>query len=110
MMVVDASAIVAILLDEPEGPAFREHLLAHPGAQLFPVGYWEAATRLASLSGEAGLEELETVLDGLAIAIAPATAATARLASTAERAFGKRTPARLNLDDCFALTDARPAL
>lgn len=129
MMVVDASAIVAILLDEPEAPAFREHLLAHPGAQLSPVGYWEAATRLASVRGEAGLEELEIVLDGLAIAIAPATAATARLASAVERAFGKRTPARLNLGDCFALalaqeldapllwkgedfalTDARPAL
>jgi len=129
MMVVDASAIVAILLEEPEAARFREHLLAHPGARLSPVGYWEAATRLGSLRGEAGLSELEIVLEGLAIEIAPATAETARRASAAERAFGKRTQARLNLGDCFALalaqqldapllykgadfalTDARPAL
>ena len=37
----------------------------------------------------------------------PITASTARLAGEAERRFGKRTRARLNLGDCFAYALAR---
>lgn len=107
MIVVDASALVAILLEEPEAQTFRELLLLNPGARLSPVGYWEAATRLRSLRGERGVVELDVVVDGLGLAITPATDVTARLASEAERAFGKRSAARLNLGDCFAYALAK---
>jgi ribonuclease VapC len=129
MMVVDASALVAILLREDDAEVYRDALLASPETRLSPVGYWEAATRLQSFRGLAGVKDLDRLLAQLDIEITPATAATARLASAAERAFGKRTPARLKLGDCFALalaqeldapllykgadfalTDARPAL
>lgn len=43
----------------------------------------------------------------LGVTIAPASADTARLARDAERDFGKRTPARLNLGDCFAYALAK---
>ena len=43
----------------------------------------------------------------LGIRIAPASATTARLASDAERQYGKRTPAKLNLGECFAYALAR---
>lgn len=102
MIVIDASALVAILLDEPEADLFREFLLMRPGATLSPIGYWEAATRLRSVRGDDGVSELDIVIDRLRIVIAPATERTTRLACGAERAFGKRTPARLNLGDCFA--------
>lgn len=102
MIAVDASALVAILLEEPEGPRYRELLLAADGARLSPVGYWEAATRLHGAKGDRGVAELEIVMDNLRIAIEPATGRTSRLACAAERAFGKRAPARLNLGDCFA--------
>jgi ribonuclease VapC len=102
MIAVDASALVAILLDEPEAALFREFLLARPGAALSPVGYWEAATRLRIARGDAGVTELDVVIDQLRIVIAPATGRTARLACDAERSFGRRTDAKLNLGDCFA--------
>jgi ribonuclease VapC len=107
MIAVDASALVAILLDEPEAEAFREFLLANPEARLSPVGYWEAATRLRGLRGDSGVVELDVVIRQLAIRIAPASENTARLACEAEVAFGKRTPAKLNLGDCFAYALAK---
>ena len=107
MIAVDASAIVAILLGEPEAETYREFLLAQDEAWLSPIGYWEITTRLRSLRGEDGLAEVEIVLAGLNLRIADASARTARLASRAEGEYGKRTAARLNLGDCFAYALAK---
>lgn len=107
MIVVDASALVAILFDEPEAAAFREILLVHRGAVLSPVGYWEASTRLRHARGDGGVAELDVVIERLGIDISPVTQRTTRLASDAEKAFGKRTAARLNLGDCFAYALAK---
>jgi len=107
MIAVDASALVAILLDEAEAEAFREVLLSSADSRLSPVGYWEAATRLRGLRGEDGVAELDIVIQHLNIAIEPATDRTAKAACRAEAAFGKRTPAKLNLGDCFAYALAK---
>lgn len=102
MMVVDASALVAILLEEPEGERFKQQILEREGSLLSPVGYWEAATRLRILKDKRGVADLDILLGQLSIEISAADGRTARLASEAERRFGKRTPANLNLGDCFA--------
>ena len=86
MMVVDASALVAILLREDDAEVYRDALLASPETRLSPIGYWEAATRLQSFRGLAGVNDLDRLLAQLAIEIAPATAATA----FAPTACGKR--------------------
>ncbi len=106
MMVVDASAIVAILLDEPEREQFYEMLLATP-AVLSPVGYWEAAVRVGGVFGPDGRKKMDTLLEQLSVVVMPATGQTANLAVEAERRFGKRTSAKLNLGDCFAYALAR---
>ena len=107
MIVVDASALVAILLGEPDGPAFREVLLEAGDARLSPVGYWEAAVRLNNLRGGEGVADLDRLLVQLSVVVAPATARTASLALDAERRYGKRTAAKLNLGDCFAYALAK---
>ena len=101
MIVVDASALLAILLDQPEGPEMRERLLHADGALLSPVGYWEATTRLRSFRA-ASPARLDRLLAELRVTIFPASETTAKLATLAETRFGKRTPAKLNLGDCFA--------
>ncbi|WP_298744239.1 type II toxin-antitoxin system VapC family toxin [uncultured Brevundimonas sp.] len=106
-MVVDASALVAILLEEPEWEVFARTLLDHPAARLSPVGYWEASTRLHGLRGDAGVVDLDRLIDKLQVSIRPATDQTARLAADAQRAYGKRTRAGLNLGDCFAYALAK---
>lgn len=107
MIAVDASALVAVLLREPEDMAFRRFMASETDMLLSPVGYWEAATRLRSLRGDIGVADLDRVIASLGIRIAPATSRTASLAAGAERDFGKRTPAKLNLGDCFAYALAK---
>lgn len=102
MTAVDASALVAVLLQEPESMRFRQHMASDEDLILSPVGYWEAAIRLRSLRGDAGVADLDRMIARFGIRIAPATERTASLAVSAERDFGKRTPAKLNLGDCFA--------
>lgn len=107
MIVVDASALVAILLDEEDGPVFLEALLNATEARLSPVGYWEASVRLHRFRGQAGVADLDRLMSSLSIQISPATGQIAVLAQKAESRFGKRTPARLNLGDCFAYALAK---
>ena len=106
MIAVDASAIVAILIGEPEAEAFLQ-VLARSPCRLSPVGYCEAATTVERYRGRTGLEDLDRLLDNFDIRIAPADEWTAREAADAQRRYGKRTPARLNLGDCFAYALAK---
>lgn len=106
MIVVDASALLAILLEEPEGPEMRERLLHADGALLSPVGYWEAATRLRSFRAESPAR-LDRLLAELRVTIFPASETTAKLATLAETRFGKRSQAKLNLGDCFVYALAK---
>ena len=101
MIVTDASALVAILLEEDEATVFAEALADHD-VLLSPVGYWEACVRMRNIYGEEGVRRLDLLLHSSGVRMEPITASTARLASEAERRFGKRTSARLNLGDCFA--------
>lgn len=68
MIVVDASALVAILLDEPERPAFFD-ILGKSKVVLSPVGYWEAAIKLEHQRGPTGVGELDTLLSDFDIQI-----------------------------------------
>jgi ribonuclease VapC len=106
VIVVDASALVAVLLSEVEQRPFLD-ALASQSAILSPVGYWEAHTRLHGLRGTDGVADLDALLANFDIQIAPATEATSKLATQAQVKFGKRTPTKLNLGDCFAYALAR---
>ncbi|PVM94028.1 VapC toxin family PIN domain ribonuclease [Caulobacter endophyticus] len=102
-MVVDASAIVAILLGEPEAVDFTARLRDEPGDRLMSsVNYWETLARAEVAKGEIGRLEAESLLKALRIKIMPVDAADTRLAIDAFIRFGRRTPAGLNLGDCFA--------
>lgn len=107
MIAVDASAIVAILLDEPEAEVFTARILASFEPVMSPVGYWEAATRLRRFRGDQGVVELDVAIGQLGIRVEAASSITAKIAAEAEARFGKRTPAGLNLGDCFAYALAK---
>jgi ribonuclease VapC len=107
VIAVDASVIVAILLDEPEADSFTARILASSEPVMSPVGYWEAATRLRRFRGTQGVAELDVAMIQLGIRIEAASTTTAKIAAEAEAQFGKRTPAGLNLGDCFAYALAK---
>lgn len=103
-MIVDASAILAILLDEPEADAMTDKLTeqaARPA--MSPFNFLEAAVRVDGLSSEAKSARFDELLQVLRIDIVPATPEQALIAREAYAKFGKGNhKANLNLGDCFA--------
>lgn len=106
MIVADASAILAIYLNEPERDAFRERLEAEDEIVISPINYWEAVVRAHSIDETAGAIEVETLMNDLGVKIAVVDGDVAKLAVQALIRFG-RPPARLNLGDCFAYALAK---
>jgi ribonuclease VapC len=106
MIVVDASVLVAILAGEPEAETFLTLLVETPSL-LSPLGFWETTVAARRVLGPDGQQSLLALMDALRIQVATAGGETARIAVEAEANFGKRTPAKLNLGDCFAYALAK---
>lgn len=108
-MIVDASAILAIMLEEPDGDVMEDALLAPRRTHVMsPVNYLEAAVRLDGLKGSRKGAELDPLLRDFGIEVVPLTPEQAALAREAYQRFGKGNhPAKLNLGDCFAYALAK---
>lgn len=107
-MIVDASALLAIFLNEPEGERFEEILSAAEEAYISPVNFFEVSTRLDGIWGDAAIGKLESVLSAFGILVEPINRSHMTLAQTAFRQFGKgRHKASLNMGDCFAYALAK---
>jgi ribonuclease VapC len=106
-MVVDASALVAILADEPERADFLNALGYASSISVSPVGYWEAAVNMRRHRAQAGVEDLDRLLALFDIQQRPITGVTSAIAFATHIRFGRGTPAKLNLCDCFAYALAK---
>ena len=113
MMVVDSSAIIAILYDEPEGPDCIRALEGASDRSISAVNYVETGTVLAGRyigarrSRAVGI--LDDLLTMLRIDIAPVDNCLARMAVQARLKFGRGFGRRggLTFGDCFAYAMAR---
>jgi len=102
-MVIDTSALVAILLDEPERRAFNEKIEADPRRLLSAVTFVETALVIEARVGEAGGRELDLFLHRANVETVPVDADQAEIARRAFRRYGRgRHSAGLNFGDCFA--------
>jgi ribonuclease VapC len=107
-MVIDTSAIIAILLDEPERAAFDRHIEADPVRLVSAVGRVEAGMVIETRKGVAGRSRLDRFLQLIATDIVAVTPEQAEMALEAFRRFGKgRHRAGLNIGDCFAYAAAK---
>lgn len=108
-MIVDASAILAILLEEPDGDAMEDKLLSpRQRHAMSPVNYLEAAIKADALKDTRKGAELNNLLADFGIEIVVVTPEQALLAREAYKQFGKGNhPAKLNLGDCFAYALAK---
>ena len=107
-MVIDTSALLAILNNEPDAVAFEAAVETDP-IRLMSVGtYLETAIVVESRKGEAGGRELDLWLHRAEVELVPVDVEHADLARSAYRRYGKgRHLAGLNYGDCFAYALAK---
>ena len=107
-MVLDTSAVLAILMDEPERHRFNKLIAADPKRLLSASTFVEAAIVIEARHGEPGGRELDLFLHRAGMEIVPTDAEQAELARIAWREYGKgRHAANLNFGDCFSYALAR---
>ena len=106
-MVIDTSAIMAILQGEPDARALSLALEADLTRWMSAATFVELGI-VASVRGHGGLADAERLVAEAGIEIVPVTAEHARLALQGYERFGKgRHPAGLNFGDCFSYALAK---
>ena len=103
-MIVDTSAIVAMLQLEPEATAFLKLLAPRKDSKLSAGSYLECGIVIDKAKDAAASADLDALINTLSIQIVPVTPEQAKIARQAYRDFGKWSghKARLNFGDCFA--------
>ena len=110
-MFVDASAWVAIALNEPERGRFRDVLAEAETLLTSPIVNWEAVRAIVHETQNTVADSsarLAAVQAAFGVRLVPIGAVEGDLALQAHARFGKGAhPARLNMGDCFAYACAR---
>jgi ribonuclease VapC len=103
-MIVDSSAIVAMLRREPEARDMFAVMTEEGSGSISAANYFEAAIVVDGQRDPVMSSKLDALLQRLNVEIAPVTASQAKIARQAYRDFGKGSghKARLNFGDCFA--------
>ena len=107
-MVVDTSAVIAILFSEPEGPILRRVMAEAPSIRMSAANVVEAGLVALRAGGTEGADDLDLILEALDVEYIAVDTSQIRLARDALQHFGKgRHPAKLNLGDSFAYALAK---
>jgi ribonuclease VapC len=103
-MIIDSSAIVAMLRREPEARDMFSVLTQEGSGSISAANYLEAAIVVDGKRDPIMSSKLDALLQRLNVEIAPVTPSQARFARQAYRDFGKGSghKAQLNFGDCFA--------
>lgn len=108
-MIVDSSALIAVLKMEPDWAVFAEKmsLASHP--KMSAATYVEVCVVVDSLRVPALSQQVDEFIEECKIEIEPVSAEQARIARQAYRDYGKSSdhPAKLNFGDCFSYALAR---
>jgi ribonuclease VapC len=107
-MVIDTSALIAILFGEPEALFFTRAVADESRKLISAFNASETGVVVEARKGEAGGRELDLLLHRAQIEIVAMNADQAELARTAWRKYGKGNhPAGLNIGDCCAYALAK---
>ncbi len=102
-MIVDSSAILAILNCEPDAELYDEKIALAENCRISAANLLETAIVTESRGGLEAGNELDLFLESADIEVAPVTPRQVSTARRAWRRFGKgRHRAKLNFGDCFA--------
>jgi ribonuclease VapC len=107
-MIVDTSALIAILFNEDDAPVYANELASAAYCGLSAASYLEAGINVDAQASPAAGRQLDILIEQANITIEPVTPRQARLARQAYVDFGKgRHPAKLNYGDCFSYALAK---
>ncbi|GJL97098.1 MAG: ribonuclease VapC28 [Hyphobacterium sp.] len=108
-MIVDSSAIIAILFGEPESAAFKRSIQTTARVQVSVANWLESAIRIDSKNNLIASHIFDELIDQAGIDLAAVTPSQTILARRAYQIFGKGTdhPAQLSFGDCFAYALAK---
>jgi ribonuclease VapC len=107
-MIVDASALLAILFQEPEAAPFAAALAESEAPRMSAVNFLEAAIRIDGQNSIVAAQAFEAFMELSAISIEPVSLSQMRLARRAYAQYGKgRHRAGLNFGDAFAYALAK---
>lgn len=107
-MIVDSSALLSILQQEPDAERFGRALALNPDPQISAANWLEASMLLFVRQKEQGVHDLDVLIAHYGIEIVDVTVEQARAARRAFMKYGKGVhPARLNFGDCFAYALAK---
>nr|WP_268931110.1 MULTISPECIES: type II toxin-antitoxin system VapC family toxin [unclassified Mesorhizobium] len=108
-VVIDTSAILAILKQEPDAPVIAQRLAGNQLMFMSAATLMECGTVVVGRYGAAGTAELRGLLERLKVTIVALTAEHAQAGIEAYALYGRGTghPAKLNMGDCFSYALAR---
>jgi ribonuclease VapC len=110
-MIVDTSAVIAILRAEPEAERFSALIEQDPAPKMSVANYVEAGVVMDAPKNAVISRRLDAFVRAAEIELRPVSMEQAKLAREAYRDFGRGSghPARLNFGDCFAYALAKEA-
>ncbi len=108
-MIVDTSALIAILRDEPEAQFCAIAIESTNQRRISAANFLEAAVVIDGSHDPVASRRFDDLIREAGLVIEPVTEAQARIAREAYRDFGKGSghPAQLNFGDCFAYALAK---
>ena len=107
-MVVDTSALIAILFGEPEALTFTRSIADASRKLMGVLNALETGIVVEARKGEAGGRELDLLIHRAQIEIVAMNADQSELARAAWRKYGNKShPAGLNIGDCCAYALAK---
>jgi ribonuclease VapC len=107
-MVLDSSAVIAIVLGEPEARAFEGAIQNGTGCVMSAASVLECAIVLRRRFGDTGASKLDQLINRLPITIKPVDLDQLRWARHAVETYGRgQHPAKLNFGDCFSYALAK---
>lgn len=108
-MIIDSSALLAIILDEPEEQLFLAAIAGAASPRMSAASYLEVALKIDRGRSDGPDPALDAAMLDLGIALVDVTVAHSRGARTAFNRYGHNHPARLNFGDCLTYALAKAA-
>lgn len=107
-MIVDSSAILAIMLQEPDSDAYLDAVLTAPARRMSVANWLETTMVVDGRGTDNAVAQFEAFMDGARIELVPVSVGQAMIARRAWRVYGRGNhKAKLNFGDCFAYALAK---